>query len=294
MKLSAFVAPDRLLVPLAPGELGEATRALVGLLVRGGFVTDEERLRDRIAERRPEDVVAMGDRAFLVHYRTEAVRDLVVAVGTRPEPVWREVADGERQNARVVLLVLAPPRMAARYLQVLGAFARLFSKTERLEAVLAETTAQGLAALPLLAQFELPEQLAVRDIMTVRPLTVRGDAPLREAAQRMVRSGVGGLPVVEEGERLVGMLSERELMRHLLSSYLQGGGSRSLPAPPTARRTVRDVMTRQVLCVSPEQPLAEVASLMTNKDIDRVPVVKEGRLVGLLTRGDIVRKLIGY
>jgi CBS domain-containing protein len=56
---------------------------------------------------------------------------------------------------------------------------------------------------------------------------------------------------------------------------------------------VRDVMTRQVLCVSPEQPLAEVASMMINKDVDRVPVVREGNLVGFLTRGDIVRKLIG-
>jgi CBS domain-containing protein len=184
--------------------------------------------------------------------------------------------------------------MAARYLQVLGAFARLLNKPERLEELLAQSTAAALAAHPALSDYEVPEQLCVRDIMTVRPLTVRGDVSLREAAQRMVRASVGGLPVVEEGERLVGMLSERELMRHLLSSYLQGGGGRSLPAPPQARRTVRDVMTRQVLCVSPEQPLAEVASLMTNKDIDRVPVVKEGRLVGLLTRGDIVRKLIGY
>ena len=58
-------------------------------------------------------------------------------------------------------------------------------------------------------------------------------------------------------------------------------------------RTVRDIMTRQVLCVAPEQPIAEVASLMLNKDVDRVPVVKDDRLVGFLTRGDIVRKLIG-
>jgi CBS domain-containing protein len=184
--------------------------------------------------------------------------------------------------------------MAARYLQVLGALGRLFSRPERVEAVLAQPSADALASLPLLADYELPEELRVRDIMTDDPLTVRGETPLREAAQRMVRAGIGGLLVVEEGERLVGMLSERELMRHLLSSYLQGGGSRSLPAPPHVRRTVRDVMTRQVLCVSPEQPLAEVASLMTNKDVDRVPVVREGRLVGLLTRGDIVRKLIGY
>ena len=85
-------------------------------------------------------------------------------------------------------------------------------------------------------------------------------------------------------------------MRHLLAVYLQGTtrGAKEPPVPPSARgRTVRDVMTRQVLCVSPDQPLAEVASLMNNKDVDRVPVVEEGKLVGFLTRGDIVRKLIG-
>jgi CBS domain-containing protein len=52
-------------------------------------------------------------------------------------------------------------------------------------------------------------------------------------------------------------------------------------------------MTRQVMCVNPDQPVAEVAAMMSNKDVDRVPVVRDGRLVGFLTRGDIVRKLIG-
>ncbi len=46
--------------------------------------------------------------------------------------------------------------------------------------------------------------------------------------------------------------------------------------------------------MAPEQPLAEVASLMLNKDVERVPVVKDGRLVGSFTRGDLVRKLIGF
>jgi CBS domain-containing protein len=110
----------------------------------------------------------------------------------------------------------------------------------------------------------------------------------------MLRAGLGGLPVVDESHRVIGMLSERELLRDLLSHYLpRAGGANALQPPAAARRTVRDIMTRQVLCVAPEQPIAEVASLMLNKDVDRVPVVKDDRLVGFLTRGDIVRKLIG-
>ena len=78
-------------------------------------------------------------------------------------------------------------------------------------------------------------------------------------------------------------------------------------APPGLRYTVVDIDPRAVEAVlarkdpriagghvvAPEQPIAEVASLMSNKDVDRVPVVREGQLVGFLTRGDIVRKLIG-
>jgi CBS domain-containing protein len=90
------------------------------------------------------------------------------------------------------------------------------------------------------------------------------------------------------------MVSEREVIRHLLSTQALGGADlRATPPPGQAMRRVRDVMSRQVMCVAPEQPIAEVASLMSNKDVDRVPVVREGRLVGFLTRGDIVRKLIG-
>ena len=90
------------------------------------------------------------------------------------------------------------------------------------------------------------------------------------------------------------MLSECELLRDLPGHYLhRAGGVNALQPPAAARRTVLDIMTLQVLCVAPEPLLAEGASLMLNKNVDRVPVVKDDQLVGSLTRGYIVRKLIG-
>ena len=297
MTLADLVVASHVVVPLSATTTIDAGLQLVDRLVEAGAVDDPEKLRARVAEERGEDVVAMGDRAFVMHYRTDAVSDLRVAVGTSPQPVHRdhrELTDGESTGARIVLLIVSPPRLAARYLQLLSAFARLLSHQDVVDAIASAPNAEALAALPMLRQVELHEQLAVRDVMTERPRTTTADTPLRDAAAVIAGGGLGALPVVDESGLLVGMLSERELVRYLMQSQLQSGpGVRTPVEPGKQRRLVRDVMTRQVLCVSPDQPLAEVASIMVNKDLDAVPVVRDGRVAGYLSRGDIIRKLIG-
>ena len=296
MRLTELLRADRIVIPLEQRSLPDAIWALVERLAASGVVNEPELLRARIAEGRGEDLVVQSGRAYIAHYRTEAAQDLGIAIGVAAEAIAREADDGEasEQCARVVVVLLGPPRMAGRYLQALGAFSRILSRSVVVDHMLAAHTAEALLSLHMLHEVELAPQLSVRELMTESPRSTRADTLLRDAARDMVRSGIGALPVIEADGMLVGMLSERELMRHMLSLASING---SIPRPQSgverARRRVRDVMTRQVLCVSPDQPLAEVASLMTNKDVDRVPVVEEGRLVGFLTRSDIVRKLIG-
>jgi CBS domain-containing protein/mannitol/fructose-specific phosphotransferase system IIA component (Ntr-type) len=296
MRLRDFLAPERLIVPLHVTTLQEAAGLLLERLASAREVIDPERLRRRVAEARPEDVIAMGDRAFLLHYRTKSVGQLVLAIGIAPQPICERTVEGGggEQCARIVLMIAAPPRHAARYLQVMGGFARLLRKREVLDAMLEAPDPDALLVLAPLADYQLPEQLTVRDVMSDNPQTVAPDTPLKDAARRLVRTGLGALAVVDEEARVIGMVSEREVIRHLLSIQAFTGPDTRVASPATSgAKTVRDVMTRQVLCVAPNQPIAEVASLMSNKDVDRVPVVREGRLVGFLTRGDIVRKLIG-
>jgi len=294
MKLREFLAPERVIVPLEARTLDEAGAELLERVLDAREVLDAYKLRRRAGDARPEDVVAMGDRAFLLHYRSDGAGQLLVAIGVAPEPLCREQPGEPQQCARVVLLVVTPPRQAARYLQIVGGFARLLRQQEVLDAVHAATSPQALVELEAFAGYQLPEQLTVRDVMTDHPRTVRADTPLKEAARTLVRAGLGALPVIDDERRVLGMVSEREVIRHLLTTQVFSGADvRSALSPLSGPRTVRDVMSRQVMCVAPEQPIAEVASLMSNKDVDRVPVVREGQLVGFLTRGDIVRKLIG-
>ncbi|PYP80173.1 MAG: hypothetical protein DMD35_05325 [Gemmatimonadetes bacterium] len=294
MKLREFLAPERVIIPLESRTLDEAGAQLLARLLDAREVLDAYKLRRRAGEGRPEDVVAMSGRAFLLHYRSDGAGQLLVAIGVAPRPICQQLPGENEQCARVVLLVVTPPRQAARYLQIVAGFARLLREREVLEAVHAARSSEELVALDAFASYHLPEQLTVRDVMTDHPRTVLAETPLKEAARDMVRAGLGALPVIDEQQRVVGMVSEREVIRHLLATQVFSGvDARSALSPLSAPRTVRDVMSRQVMCVAPEQPIAEVASLMSNKDVDRVPVVREGQLVGFLTRGDIVRKLIG-
>jgi len=295
LRLSDFVPANQVVIPLRHDTVIGAADELIERLVSIGAVSNVEKLRTRVAEERPEDIVAMGDRAFLLHYRTDAVSDLRIAIGTSREPICRELGENETQCARIMLLVVAPKKFAAEYLQLVGAFARLLSKQPVVEELLSQPDAGSFAGLPVFHDYELPARLTVRDIMTYQPKTIDPDTALKDAAREMVRLGVGGLPVVDGDGLLVGMLGERELLRSL-SGYLQGGRGEGPKAPgvPNSKSTVRDAMTRQVLCVSPDEAIADVSSMMTNKDVDRVPVVRDGRIVGMLTRGDIVRKLLGH
>jgi CBS domain-containing protein len=300
VNLADFLAPSRVLLPLASDTLHTARTAVLDRLAQSGAVEDLERLQARVAEERGEDMVAMADHAFLLHYRTDTAAALQVGLGVCRSGIRRTLDDGTTQSAPVLVVVVGPPRLAARHLQIVRGFGRLLPKRESIDALLAAPSPEAVATLPMFLEYDIPEQLLVRDLMTERPRTTTGDVPLRHAARELIHTGLGALPVVDDDRRLLGMLSERELMRHLLSSDLLAGGPgggalRHLPpaTPASPAKTVRDVMTRQVLCVAPEQSVAEVAALMTNKDVERVPVVREGRLVGFVTRGDIVRKLIG-
>ena len=293
MKLRDFISPDRLVVPLTATTLPEAAEELLQRVILSAAVRDQAKLRRRVEEARNEDLVVLSGRAFLLHYRADAVGALRVAIGLAPQPVVRAATADDSARARIVVLVVAPPRDAARHLQLIRAFARVLSQPEAYEAILGASSADDLIALDVLGDFDVPDELTVRDLMTERPRTTTPDMPLREAAREMLSAGLSALPVVDSEGGLLGLLSERELMRHLMSTaLLTGAASRFTPPGAHGRRTVRDVMTRQVLCVAPEQSVAEVAALMTNKDVERVPVVRGGRLVGFLTRGDIVRKLI--
>ena len=139
-----------------------------------------------------------------------------------------------------------------------------------------------------------------RDLRTVRPETL-----LQEAIQILADNRISGLPVVDELGKLVGVLSETDLMWQemgatppayvmLLDSviYLKNPLRYEKELHKALGQTVGDLMTAEVVTVSPDKPLAEAARLMYEKHVRRLPVIDGANcVVGILTRGDIVREM---
>ena len=302
MKLQDVVELQHVVVPLTAQTVHDATERLAERLIASGVVPEAKRLHAVIRNAWPEDMVTVGEHAFLPHFRTEAARKLATAVGVSTTPVrWDK---DPNRSARIVILIIAPPRETPTYLQVVGAFARLLSDPGTVLSMLAAKTPEQLVQVGALQNVELPSHLAVRDLMTPHVVSVRPEQHLGEVARLMMDRDVRALPVVDDNGSLVGMVTHRELLKYLIPDYLQktnSGKFRALPASLVAGAhssvdprglAVKDVMSRTVLCVSEEQTLSDVANLMNNKDVDRFPVVREGVVVGFLTRADLIRRLV--
>lgn len=113
-----------------------------------------------------------------------------------------------------------------------------------------------------------------KDIMTQDVVTVTPDTRLRDVAKILAEKRISGVPVVEEG-KVVGICSEADIL-----------------AAGSMDKTAGEVMAKDVVSVSPDTDVAEVAKIMTERGIKRVPVIDcAGKLVGIVSRADIVRAM---
>jgi CBS domain-containing protein len=139
------------------------------------------------------------------------------------------------------------------------------------------------------------------DVMTSEVITVDEDASVQSVAKLMANHGISAVPVVDKDNRVIGMVSEGDLLHRaetgterrrswwlemmastnqLVGEYLKSHSGR-----------VKDVMTRDVISVTDTTPVADIAVLLETNRIKRVPVMRDGKLAGIVSRANLVRAL---
>jgi len=140
------------------------------------------------------------------------------------------------------------------------------------------------------------------DVMTRGAFTVTAESTVNDAARLMLSHRVSGLPVVDAGGTLVGMLTEGDLLRRAeigtdrrrprWLELLLGPGRLAQDYVHTHAGKVGDVMTREVVTIGPGTPLEEVAELMERHRVKRLPVVEKGRILGIVSRANLLAALL--
>jgi CBS domain-containing protein len=145
----------------------------------------------------------------------------------------------------------------------------------------------------------------VADVMSHDPIVVRAETPLNEAIQILAERRISGLPVVDDVGKLLGIISETDLMWQetgvtppayimFLDSviYLKNPATYERDLHKALGQTVGEVMSKNPITISPDKTLREAATIMHDRSVHRLPVLdRTDQVIGILTRGDIIRAM---
>ena len=147
--------------------------------------------------------------------------------------------------------------------------------------------------------------LKATDIMTRDVITVKPDTTIEELARILIRYQITGVPVVDDNGNLKGIVTENDLISknsrlhiptilRLFDAFIPLGKSRlEMEIKKMAAYTVDDICTREVITIESETSVEDIATIMTEKKIHLLPVLKEGRLIGIIGKKDLIRSIAG-
>lgn len=143
----------------------------------------------------------------------------------------------------------------------------------------------------------LKQSVRASDVMTREVVFVKQNTPLKEVAEFMAERKISGVPVVDDSGKVAGIISERDFLNVMGAEHAENFmtvvaqcllGKGCLAAPYRAK-FARDIMTSPAVTVAPDIPILEIAAILSEKSINRVPVVDaNGVMIGIVSRGDVV------
>lgn len=143
--------------------------------------------------------------------------------------------------------------------------------------------------------------MKARDLMTTNVVTVKPDTKVRDVAALMLEKHISGVPVLSDSGKLVGMISEGDLLRRpelgtekhrrRWLAFFSRADEQAREFTKSHALRAGDVMTKQVLHIAEDTPLGDVVGLMEKHRVKRLPVLSKGKLVGIVSRVDLIRAL---
>ncbi len=299
MKLANLLMERRINIDLKARTKDEAVQELLNLILAEGIDLDLEKINSSIRKREEVEDTSYGHGFAFPHARTDAVKELYILIGVSKSGLENKTKDGI--PVHIVCLLLTPSTIAKLYLQTLSGLATFARIEGTLNKILSITHNNDLIKLISDTNVSVDKELMVKDIMRRKVEAVTPDNTLKEVANKMFSNRLSALAVVDENNRLLGVINDRDLIKAALPDYksLISNLNYSMDIEPFEellkqedKIKVSQLFRDNYEVTSPETRIVEVAAMMIFKDIRRVFVTDKDNLVGVLLRKDIVNMVI--
>jgi len=299
MRLANLLSEDMVTHNLSATTKREAIEELLGMIRKKYPKHNYRSILRSIIEREEIENTSYGKGVAFPHARTDAVSEMYVAVGVSPKGLVDKTPDNE--PLRVICLMLTPSNVARLYLQALSAFAAFARNPENLEKVVQASSPGGVIDAIWKSGVTVEKEITAKDMMHRNVVTISPGDSLRQVAKLMLRHRLWALAVVDKLGKLLGQISDKELIQAALPDFksLISNLNYSVDVEPfeellnrESKIKVKQLYTTDHAAVHPDTRIVEVAAMMLLKDLRRVYVVEEGKLVGILRRRDIVNMII--
>lgn len=290
MKIFEMIRRGSILVPLDAPDLEFAL--MIAFQAIPGMPKDAAKglAKDLVAGTAGE-IHRVQNRVVVAFAASDVVEGTCAVIGVVPEGFTTESTEASSSPESAVILVVVTPRSVVSVRErMLPTLKRFFHEEDWVAPLLSARSVDDVVRVAGFMDLDPHRSLLVEDVVEPIQYRVYPDTPYSEVADLMVRRELHAVPVVGEDYEFLGMITTSEAMDEILSQARAesvGGTSSS----GWEERTAREIMTRSVMCVSEDQSLIEAASIMVNRKVEQLPVIRDGEVVGVLTRNEALRWL---
>lgn len=299
MKLSNLFDPDLVKLNLEANSKDEAIDQLADLFCKKHPEKNKIEILKAVSEREKLSNTSMGRGVAFPHARTDVVNGLNIIVGISSNGIIADTPDDKPLH--IIILLLTPRNISKNYLQTLSGLATFSRRPETTPAILKAQSSKEFIEIICKSDIIIKKVLTVGDVMTLDPITISPDKTLKDVANMFFKHKLKCLPVVDDNNKLVGEITETELLKYALPNYKSFiANVANLPEIESFEELlykehsakISTFMNCNPVIMDTNTPVVEAAAMMLFKKIEMVSALADDKLAGVVSKSDIVSKII--
>ncbi|OQY38651.1 MAG: hypothetical protein B6229_05490 [Spirochaetaceae bacterium 4572_7] len=294
MKLGSLIDSDFIITGKEFGSVVDAVNSLIELFDKKKILTaSTDIVKTKTLDREKLGGTLLPPGIAMPHARVEGVDDLIIGVWVPPKPL--ETDDG---IVKILFFFLTSIAGSSLYLPMLSSIAKSCMDDKFFNKLISSNKDE---VHKLLNSVILKQEVTVEDIMTPNPLTCSKDTSLSDLADLFYQKGLSYLPVVDKNMKQIGEVTIKDILNRGVPDYIRRMGSvkflKNLESFEALLRDedkifIKDIMRKPTRSISKDASVIEAVVLITGKGHRHLPVLDHGKLVGLLSETDILKKVI--